>query len=245
MKMPLVLLPGTLCDERLFAHQIEVLGTDRRIHVGDVTCSDTIAGMAKDVLAASPDRFALAGLSLGGIVAMEIMRVAPERVARLALLDTSARAATPAQQRAWDEFAAMTGRGEFVDITSRELLPKLIHRNDDPALRELVIDMARAIGPDAFLRQNAAQPTRPNSLQTLPAVTCPTVVVHGQHDLICSVEMHKEIADAVPGASLVEISGAGHLATLDNPEAVTSALSDWLGWHPPTDRQGLLVATDQ
>ena len=234
MSTPLVLLPGTLCDERLFGHQVVELGRDRDVLVGDLTRSDTIAGMAKDVLDDSPDAFALAGLSLGGIVAMEIMRQAPERVERLALLDTNARAATDAQRLAWDEFAAMTGRGEFMEITTDVLLPKLVHRQNDRGLLELVIDMARSVGPVAFLRQNAAQPTRPNSLESLADVTCPTVVIYGEHEEICTADMHREIADAVPGAELIELPGAGHLATLDSPEAATSALSEWLGG-PPQD----------
>lgn len=229
MSTPLVLLPGTLCDERLFEHQIDALGTKREIIVGNLTASDTIAGMAKDVLGEAPERFALAGLSLGGTVAMEIMRQAPERVERLALIDTNARAATPQQRSHWDDLAAMVRRGEFTEITTDILLPNLIHRQHDAGLRELIVDMATAVGPEAFLRQNAAHPTRPDSLDSLTRVECPTIVVFGAHELICSPEMHREIAAAVPGARLIEVPDAGHLSTLDNPEAVTAALESWLG----------------
>ncbi len=240
MSTPLLLLPGTLCDERLFAHQVKALAAGRPVQVGDLTRSDTIAGLADDVLDEAPARFALAGLSLGGIVAMEIMRREPERVERLALLDTNPRPATPMQIETWDRFAEMVAAGRFSDITPM-LMPMLAWRVEE--LGELIVAMAENIGPDAFLRQNAAQPTRPDSRPTLADISCPTLVLYGEHEQVCDAGMHSEIASAIPGAQLAAVPGAGHLSPLDNPEFVTAALEQWLSFDPNLNRSHPHVST--
>lgn len=221
------MLPGTLCDDRLFAPQVAALEESYDVAVGDLTRDDTIAGMAKTVLASSPERFSLAGLSLGGIVALEMIRQEPHRIDRLALLDTNPGAHTEAQTRTWDEFEQMVHDGRFEEITRDRLLDELVH-TADPRTRELVVDMARAIGPEAFLRQNAAQPTRRDSTELLASITCPTLVMCGAHEQICPVEMHVAMAAAIPHADLVVLHDAGHLATLDNPDGATAALQMWL-----------------
>lgn len=224
----LVLLPGTLCDGRLFAAQTDALAEVARVHIGNLTRSSSIAGMAAEVLSAAPSRFALAGLSLGGIVAMEIMRQAPERVERLALLDTTHRLPRPDQVARWEMFDQLTRRGEFDAITPQYLIDGLLHRHTPDAV-ELVVDMARKVGPEAFLRQNAAQPTRSDNRGVLASITCPTLVLCGAEDQICPVEVHVELAQLIPGSHLVVVPNAGHLSPLDAPEAVTQALAGWLG----------------
>jgi pimeloyl-ACP methyl ester carboxylesterase len=223
----LVLLPGSLCDERLFAHQTTHLADVASVEVGDVTTADTVSGMAAAVLDSAPPRFALAGLSLGGIVAMEIIRIAPQRVSRLALLDTSHNLPTPSQVATWELFEDLTRSGRFEEVTRRYLLDSLLH-HQTPEAKALVLDMAVSVGPESFLSQNAAMPTRPDNRSVLPKITVPTMVLCGSEERVCAVSVHEEIAASIPGARLVVVPGAGHLSTIDQPELVTHAMRRWL-----------------
>ncbi|MCH8972240.1 MAG: alpha/beta fold hydrolase [Acidobacteria bacterium] len=223
----LVLLPGTLCDERLFAHQIEHLTDVASVEVGEITTADTITGMAAAVLDRAPPRFALAGLSLGGIVAIEIMRIAPERISKLALLDTNHNPPTPSQVTSWELFEELTRTGRFEDVTRRYLLDSLLH-DETPESIALVLDMAAGVGPERFLIQNAAQLTRPDNRHVLPTISAPTLVLCGREERVCPVSVHEELAAAIPGAKLVVIPGAGHFSTIDQPELVTQAMLSWL-----------------
>jgi len=223
----LVLLPGTLCDERLFAHQIEHLAGIASVEVGNLTTADTITGMAAAVLDRAPPRFTLAGLSLGGIVAIEMMRIAPERISQLALLDTNHNPPTPSQIATWRMFEELARAGRFEDVTRRYLLDSLLH-DKTPESITLVLDMAARVGREGFLIQNAAQPTRPDNRRVLPTISAPTLVLCGRQDRVCPVPVHEELAAAIPEARLVVIPGAGHLSTIDQPELVTQAMRSWL-----------------
>jgi pimeloyl-ACP methyl ester carboxylesterase len=223
----LVLLPGTLCDERLFAHQTKHLADVASVEVGDLTTADTVPGMAAAVLDMAPPRFALAGLSLGGIVAMEIIRIAPQRISRLALLDTNHNLPTPSQVATWELFEDLTRSGRFEEVTRRYLLDSLLHHHT-PESKALLLDMAARLGPESFLNQNAAMPTRPDNRSVLPTITVPTMVLCGSEERVCPVSVHEEIAASIPGARLVVVPAAGHLSTIDQPELVTHAMRRWL-----------------
>jgi pimeloyl-ACP methyl ester carboxylesterase len=226
----LVLLPGMLLDAELFAHQVKHLSDACDVQVGDITTADTIEGMARSVLEAAPERFALAGLSLGGIVAFEILRRAPERIERLALLDTNARPPTPDQLEAWRRFAALTREGRFAEVTETHLMPVLISpdRQSDTGITGAIKRMAEHVGEEAFLRQLSAQSARPDSRKHLGYISCPTLVAGGRQDALCPVELHEEIASAIPGAALVVIEQCGHLSSMEQPQAVTALLRYWL-----------------
>lgn len=232
----LVLLPGTLCDHRLFESQTASLSEVARCVVGDVSLDDSIEAMARRVLRNAPGSFALAGLSLGGIVALEVMRLAPERVERLALLDTNHTAPTRAQRDEWSLLDHMARSGDFDRITPERLLPNLLWHRNDPIRTGLVVDMAATIGPAGFLRQNAAQFTRRDQTDLLRTIPCPTLVLCGREELVCPVELHREMASLIPDAELVVVPEAGHLATLDNPDHVNRALVRWLD--PAARRHG-------
>ena len=227
---PLVLVPGLLCDERLFGHQVGHLRDLAEPVVAEVTKGSSVSEMAGAVLDAAPERFSLAGLSMGGYVALEIMRVAPERVERLALLDTSAREDNPEQTEARRQLIALARNGRF-DEVPRELLPRLVHpdRLGDGRLADTVFDMADAIGPDAFERQEAAIINRPDSREDLPAIACPTLVICGREDALTPVHLHEEMAALIPGSRLQVIERCGHLSTIERPAAVSEALREWLG----------------
>lgn len=227
---PLVLVPGLLCDERLWRHQVEGLADlAGRVLVPDVTGQDSVAGMARSILEAAPERFSLAGLSMGGYVSLEVVRQAPDRVEALALLDTSARPDTPEQTEARLDLIELARNGRFEEVW-RLLLPKIVHpdRVEEPEIRSAVREMAHAVGPEGFERQERAIIGRPDSRGDLPGISCPVFVLCGKDDALTPPRLHEELADGIPGASLRQIDNCGHLSTLERPEAVTSAMREWL-----------------
>ncbi len=232
-RIPLALLPGLLNDRALWAHQIEALADLAESRVADFTTQGSIAGMARSVLAMMPARFALAGLSMGGYVAMEVLRQAPARVGLLALLDTKAGLDTRARTEARKAFIAQARTGKFKGVT-RRALKMYVHpdRLQDAVLADAVLAMTARVGRDAFLRQQAAIMGRPDSRPGLPGIACPTLVLCGRQDGPTPVECHQEIAAAIPGAKLTVIEDCGHLSPMERPEEVTAALRAWLGDWP-------------
>lgn len=231
--VPLVLLPGLLCDHALWRHQVTHLSGRTAVTVPALTGADSMSALAAAVLAAAPPRFALCGLSMGGYVAFEICRQAPERVAKVALLDTSARPDTQEQRQRRLDLIALTDAGRFSDVMPR-LLPMLIHpaRRGDGDLTATVVAMAERIGPAAFRRQQLAIMNRPDSRPDLGRIACPTLVAGGRQDALTPPEILAEIAGGIPGSRLVVIEECGHLSALERPEAVTGLLSSWLAGEP-------------
>ena len=228
-KVPLVLLPGLLCDAALWRHQSETLADIADIVVADLTVEDQAGLAAQRILAEVPDEFALAGLSMGGYIALEIMRQAPDRVLRLALLDTSARPDTLEKIKFRQELIDLARMGQFRGVTPR-LLPKLVHpdRMEDPALVEDVLGMAERVGRDAFLRQQRLVMNRPDSRHDLALIHCPTVVICGRQDGLTPLADSIEMADKIPRGTLVVIEDCGHLPTMERPRAVSAVLRYWL-----------------
>ncbi|HEY1701745.1 MAG TPA: alpha/beta hydrolase [Trebonia sp.] len=230
-QVPIVLIPGLLCTSRLYAQQLPSLWQSGPVMVANHQHADSMAAIAGQILAAAPPRFALAGLSMGGYLAFEIMRQAPDRVSRLALLDTSARPDVPEKTRTRHEQVALArdGRlGEVVDTLYQGWAGP--ERRDDSALRQVVRQMAADTGPEAFARQQAAIMNRPDSRPGLGAIGCPVLVAVGADDQVTTPEHAQEIADGIRGSRLVVIPGSGHLSTLEQPDAVTKTLTEWRSW---------------
>jgi len=225
----LVLLPGLLLDQMLWTHQVDTLTDLADISVADLTRDDSIEAMAARVLADAPARFSLAGLSMGGYVAQEVMRQAPERVERLALIDTSADADSPEQKERRLGFINQVNLGAFKGVTSR-LLPLLIHedRLTDDVLTTRIMAMAEHVGKEAFLRQQTAIMNRKNGVDDLARLSCPVLVLCGRQDTLTTLDQHRAMAAATPGAVLVIVEDCGHLAPLERPYAVSAALRYWL-----------------
>lgn len=225
----LILLPGLLCDAALWAPQRDGLNDVADIRIGDLTRTDSIAAMAARVLADAPERFALAGLSMGGYVAFEIMRRAPARVTRLALLDTSARPDAPERLQQRRDLIRLAQTGEFRGVTPR-LLPQWVHPENmkDPELVATVTAMTQRVGRDVFIRQQTAIMCRPDSRPGLVQIRVPTLVLCGRQDQATPVELAREIAADIPNARLEVIEQCGHLSTLEKPAAVNRALRQWL-----------------
>lgn len=226
--IPLVMIPGMMCDARLFAPQMGVLGRRAVIHA-PCTEADTVEELAALVLATAPPRFALLGLSMGGIVAMEILRQALERVERLALLDTNPLAETPevAARRVPQMSKAMNG--QLASVMRDEMKPNYLA--DSPgkaAILNLCMDMALTLGPEVFVRQSNALASRPDQRTTLAAFKGPALVLMGAEDRLCPRERHELMHRLMPQSKLVIVTAAGHLPTLEQPDQTNQAILDWL-----------------
>ena len=231
MKEPLVLVPALSCNAALYAPQWPALADGRPILVADHARDDTLSAVVKRLLAAAPPRFALGGLSMGGYVAFEVLRQAPERVTRLALLDTSAKPATPETNAPREQMIALADKGAFDNVTTL-LWQRLVApaRLIDEPLRLLVRQMADEVGVDGFVRQQKAIMKRPDSRPVLSGLAIPVLVLVGQEDDITPVAEAREMAGLVgASARLAIVPGCGHLSTLEAPEAVTTELLRWLG----------------
>ena len=229
MAEPLVLIPGMMCDDRLFEPQMAAFSSERPVTVALPTVASSMSGLAQDVLATAPPRFALAGLSLGGIVAMEIIRQAPDRVSRLALLDTNPLPDPPDKAPIREAQVEKVRRGALDEVMRDEMKPNYLA--DGPAkgdILDLCMQMANALGPEVFERQSRAIQTRPDQSDTLRSVTVPALVLCGQEDRLCPVERHELMHDLIPESELVVIPGAGHLPTLEQPNRTNEALQSWL-----------------
>jgi pimeloyl-ACP methyl ester carboxylesterase len=228
-KSTLVLLPGLLCDAALWQPQIERFGDRLEIVVADLTRDASLRAMTGRVLASAPPRFALAGQSMGGYVAQEILREAPDRVSRVALINTSARPDTPEQSQRRQDLMKLATSGTFKGVTPR-MLPLLIHhtRLDDTALTGAVMAMTERVGKAAFLRQQQAIFARPDGRPHLAQIRCPALVVSGRSDALTPPALSEEMAHAIPDARLVLVEDCGHLAPLEQPDVVNQALEEWL-----------------
>lgn len=220
---PVIFLPGSLCDERVFADQLREI--DQPCEVADLTLDDSIAAMAIRVLRAAPPRFALVGLSMGGIVASEIARLAPERVLAMALLDTNLGVADDLQLRTRRRWASDVRSGRFAQVVE-ELVPALTISPE--AHGPLIVEMATAVGPAGFLRQNEALLHRRDQLSIGSRFQGPILIACGSHDRLCSPRVHADLAARFAHARLLVVEQAGHLSSIDQPVALTSGLTDWL-----------------
>jgi pimeloyl-ACP methyl ester carboxylesterase len=224
---PLLMLPGTLADERVFSPVLERLAlSGLPMRMAGATST---AAMARLILASAPDRFALVGFSLGAIVALEIAAQAPERIERLALLGCNARA-LPAEKaaarRATVPVAERDGITSYIDNVWEASVP--LHRRDDAALRALLDAMAYATPMDVFRDQIEMAIDRVDSRPRLSRLDMPVLVACGAEDAVCPPELSEEIAAAIPGATFAVVGAAGHYLTLDQPDELARLLRDWL-----------------
>jgi pimeloyl-ACP methyl ester carboxylesterase len=228
-RLNLLLLPGLLNDARLWRAQASGLADLAHVSVADLTVAESISALASAALAQMPaGPFALAGLSMGGYVALEIARQAPERVLALGLLDTTARPDTPQATEARRNLMQVA-ETDFAAVVAT-LMPRLVHplHLTDKSMTGTIAAMADDLGKDAFLRQQQAIIGRVDSRPFLPHIKCPTLVLCGREDVITPVEVHDEMVSGIPGSNLVLIEECGHLSTLGQPLQVTEALKQWL-----------------
>jgi pimeloyl-ACP methyl ester carboxylesterase len=227
--LPIVLIPGLNCSARLYADQITVLWRFGPVTVADHTRDDSMDAIAGRILAAAPPHFALAGLSMGGYLALTIVRQAPERVQKLALLDTSARPESPEQTARRKPQIALAQNGRFAEVPPLQF-PFFVHRNrqGDDALRTRVRLMAEETGAEAFLRQEHALIARADARPLLATIKCPTLVLVGDGDELTPPALSRELAEGIAGSRLAIVPDCGHLSTMEHPEAVNRALVEWM-----------------
>ena len=226
---PLVLLPGMMCDARLFWPQIAVLSATCTLHLPPIGGFETVQAIAANILRHAPPHFALAGLSMGGIVAMEILAQCPDRVTKIALMDTNPLAETPETQARRPPQIARVLAGGLEAVMRDEMKPLYLsntpHRTD---ILDLCMDMARALGPETFARQSRALATRPDQTHILRAFKRPALVLMGEADILCPRDRHDLMHALMPQSRLAIIPGAGHLPTLEKPTETTAQLRRWL-----------------
>jgi pimeloyl-ACP methyl ester carboxylesterase len=227
--MPILLVPGLVSSSRIFAPVEAALWRAGPVAVANHIRDDNMAAIAQRILDEAPPRFALAGHSMGGYIAFEIMRQAPERVLRLALMNTHARPDTPELTARRRSQMVRANAGEYSAILD-ELFPLFVHpsRRDRIDLRQLVHDMGNDVGAEAFVRQQTAIIGRPDSRASCAAIACPTLVLTADEDRVIPNSLSKEMADSIHGAKLVILQNCGHLPQPEQPEATANALLDWL-----------------
>jgi pimeloyl-ACP methyl ester carboxylesterase len=230
-RLPLVLCPGLLCDEALWAPQAAALAGVAEIWIPDLGRQDTMTAMGEAVLREAPwPRFAIAGLSMGGYVALEAFVQAPRRVTHLALLDTRARPEFAADRARRAQLLELVRSERGFSSLLRQMLPLMVHRSrlGEAGLVEAIGAMARRVGVEAYARQQAAIVSRRDFRPALRHVDVPTLVLCGREDEVTPLDCSAEMAAAIPGAQLVVLPDCGHMATLERPDEVNRALARWL-----------------
>jgi len=226
---PLIFLPGMMCDARLFDPQITALSKDREVFVAPITGHDTVQALAAEILQNAPPTFALAGLSMGGIVAMEVIAQAPDRVKKIALLDTNPRAEMPAMAAKRGPQIEAVKAGKLKDVIFNQMMPHyLADATQHPEIVQLCWEMASILGPDVFIRQSCALRDRPDQQNTLKTYLGKSLVLCGRHDALCPIERHDLMHSLLPNSTLEIVENAGHIPTLEQPEITTAALVRWL-----------------
>jgi pimeloyl-ACP methyl ester carboxylesterase len=228
---PLLLVPGMMNDERVWRHQLAALKPRcSEVQVADVTTADTIEEIARLILESAPEKFSLAGFSMGGIVALEIWRQAPGRVLRLALLGSTARNEKPHHIEARLALMERANREPMAELMQKVLIPPSLGKanQDDSLIKWEIQDMGQLLGIDVYLRQCQALNTRRDYRELLGEIRCPSLVICGEEDQVCPAWISEQLAQGIAGSTLLVIKGSGHMVTLEAPEEVSSAMLSWL-----------------
>ena len=220
----LLLLPGMMCDERMWEAQIRML--PQSIHVPSLAGFDNFPEMASSILDDAPDQFAVAGLSMGGILAFELWRQAPERITHMALMDTNPFAEAPERKSLRLQQIETALNGGLRELAIEQLKPLYLAKShrDDEQLLGTILDMAIDLGPEVFRSQSMALRDRDDSVETLTNISCPVTIICGAEDTLCPIGYHEYMASRISGAKLTIINDCGHLASMEQPDIVTSEL---------------------
>lgn len=231
MRDQIIFMPGLLCDASVFVPQVAALSAFADVHVADFSQDDSVEAMARRTLGMVEGPVTLIGFSMGGRAALQAYRLAPERVARLCLMDTGAGPAREGEVTTRGLLQALAHQGGMTALAAKWLPPMLhIDRETDQSLIVPLTAMVERASPAQHDRQINALLTRPDARDVLPKITCPTLVMVGRQDRWATLAQHEELAAAIPGAALSIIEDAGHFVSVERPEAVTAALMGWLGY---------------
>jgi len=229
VKETLVFVPPMLCNAQIFGPQINTLSTDMPVMFAPTTQGERMEEIASQILSWVPSKFALCGMGMGGAVALEIMRRAPDRVTRIALISTSPHADTPEIASAREPLIVAARSGRFEDVIAKEMNPAWLSDGPDRmAIAQFVGDMARHQGAEAYVKQARAMQRRRDQQPTLRQIKQPALIMCGCDDTLMPTARHEFMAGLIPSARLEIINWAGHLPTLENPDAVNTHLRDWM-----------------
>jgi pimeloyl-ACP methyl ester carboxylesterase len=226
---PLVMIPGMMCDERIFAPQIEELVSKRSVHIADISKHDNISDLAADVLSNAPPKFCLVGHSMGGIVAMEICAQDPKRIEKLVLIDTNPLAELEEVKLKREPQISDALSGKLVNVIRDEMKPNYLASSENQdIILNICMEMALSLGPKVFINQSRALQTRADQQSNIQSINIPVLIMCGSEDKLCTVERHEMMHNMISNSELKIINNAGHMPTLEQPSETTEVLKEWL-----------------
>ena len=226
---PLVMIPGMMCDERIFAPQIEELASKRSVHIADISKHDNISDLAADVLSNAPPKFCLVGHSMGGIVAMEICAQDPKRIEKLVLIDTNPLAELEEVKLKREPQISDALSGKLVNVIRDEMKPNYLASSENQdIILNICLEMALSLGPKVFINQSRALQTRADQQSNIQSINIPVLIMCGSEDKLCTVERHEMMHNMISNSELKIINNAGHMPTLEQPSETTEVLKEWL-----------------
>ncbi len=223
------MVPGMMCDERIFSPQIEELSKNLEVTVADISSFPTVRELASDLLKKAPKSFSLLGHSMGGIVAMEIYSQEPNRIEKLILMDTNPKAELDEVKLKREPQIKDVREGRLLEVMRDEMKPNYLAESENKSsVLDVCMDMALSLGPDVFINQSRALQKRADQLNTIQSINIPVLIMCGSEDKLCTVERHEMMHNMISDSDLKIINNAGHMPTLEQPRETTEVLKEWL-----------------
>ena len=223
------MVPGMMCDERIFSPQIEELSKNLEVTVADISSFPTVRELASDLLKKAPKSFSLLGHSMGGIVAMEIYSQEPNRIEKLILMDTNPKAELDEVKLKREPQIKDVREGKLLEVMRDEMKPNYLAESENKSsVLDVCMDMALSLGPDVFINQSRALQKRADQLNTIQSINIPVLIICGSEDKLCTVERHEMMHNMISDSDLKIINNAGHMPTLEQPRETTEVLKEWL-----------------
>ena len=223
------MVPGMMCDERIFSPQIEALSQNLEVTIADISNFSSVRELASDVLKKAPKKFSLLGHSMGGIVAMEIYSQEPNRIEKLILMDTNPKAELDEVKLKREPQIKDVREGKLLEVMRDEMKPNYLAESENKSsVLDVCMDMALSLGPDVFINQSRALQKRADQLNTIQSINIPVLIMCGSEDKLCTVERHEMMHNMISDSDLKIINNAGHMPTLEQPRETTEVLKEWL-----------------
>jgi pimeloyl-ACP methyl ester carboxylesterase len=223
------MVPGMMCDERIFSPQIEELSQNLEVTIADISNFSSVSELASDVLKKAPKSFSLLGHSMGGIVAMEIYSQEPKRIEKLILMDTNPKAELDEVKLKREPQIKEVNKGKLLEVMRDEMKPNYLAESENKrSVLNVCMDMALTLGPDVFINQSRALQSRLDQQNTIQSIKIPVLIMCGSEDKLCPVERHEMMHNMISDSDLIIINNAGHMPTLEQPRETTEVLKEWL-----------------